>query len=141
LNDELIRRIDLDVLLRVASSSRATQRWLKTAIHTIREMPPAREDYVPPPSRPPRHVSIAEPRPLPEPERMPSDLDDLLTGKADLKEQLESHPDLAEELEGLSDIIDMLRGLGKERRKMGEDILREGMLGPAADDEEPDEDI
>jgi len=104
-------------------------------------MPPAREDYAPPPSRPPRHARFPEPKRAPEPERIASDLDDLLTGKADLKEQLESHPELAEELEGLADIIDMLRGLGKERRKMGNDILRQELLGTPDDDEEPDEDI
>jgi hypothetical protein len=117
LDEPRISRIDPDVLARVARSSRATQRWLKTAIYTIREMPPAREEYEPPPSRP------LPPAPAPETRRVP-DLDDLLTGRADLQEQLEAHPELADELEGLSDIIDMLRGLGEQRRKMGEDLLR-----------------
>ncbi len=59
MDEQTIKRIDPDVLAGVAESSRATQRWLKTALHTIRTMPPAREggEYVPPPSRPPRRAA------------------------------------------------------------------------------------
>jgi hypothetical protein len=140
LDDQTIKRIDPDVLARVAASTRATQRWLKTALQTIRTMPPAREqaEYVPPPSRPPQR-RIAE-RPAQPPRRSP-DLDDLLTGRADLPEQLEAHPELAEELEGLSDIIDMLKDAGRRRREMGEDSLRDELRKAAEEDEDPDEDV
>jgi hypothetical protein len=146
LDDEKISRIDRDVLARVAATSRSTQRWLRTALQTIRTMPPAREagaDFVPPLTRLPRR----RPRPDPELERepevelFPPDLDDMMTGRRDLKEQLEARPELAEELEGLSDIIDLLREAGKKRRQMGEDALREELLRQTEEDEEPDEDV
>jgi hypothetical protein len=64
----------------------------------------------------------------------------VITGKAKL-EEAEQYPELAEELEGLGEIIDMLRGLGESRRKRGEQILREEILGgKPADEEEPAED-
>ncbi|HEY5640535.1 MAG TPA: hypothetical protein VIW01_10840 [Dehalococcoidia bacterium] len=129
--DNETQKIDLQVLRRVAGSSRATQRWLKTALQTIRTMPPAREGAL-----------RARPKPVPEPEPEPlaPDLDDLLTGRRSLKEQLEAHPELADELEGLGEVIDMLRGLGRERRRKGEDVLRDDFL-ELTDDEEPDEDV
>jgi hypothetical protein len=37
-------------------------------------------------------------------------------------------------MEGMGDVIDMLRGLGEARRKRGEQILRDEILG------QPDED-
>ena len=143
MDKQIIKRIDPDVLARVAASSRATQRWLKMALHNIRTMPPAREDrdeYMPPPSRPPRRHRPPERRPEPGERPLP-DLDDMLTGRADLSEQLEAHPALAEELEGLSDIIEMLKDVGKQRRAMGEDALRDEMTRAAEEDEEPDEDV
>jgi hypothetical protein len=146
LKDEQAERIDPQVLRRIASTSRATQRWLKTALQTIRTMPPAgeREVETPPAPRPtPRRRPEPPPEPLPEAESeaetVPPDLDDLLTGRRSLKEQLEARPELADELEGMADIIEMLRTLGEERRKRGEELLREEFL--ADEDEEPDEDV
>jgi hypothetical protein len=139
-SDDPVEKIDPQVLRRVASTSRATQRWLKTALQTIRTMPPAREPELEPRPRPlrPRPEPMPALEPQPEAETFPPDLDDLLTrGRGSLKDQLEARPELAEELEGLADIIEMLRGLGEERRQRGRDILRDEILG--ADGEEPDE--
>ena len=135
MDDNTTQKIDPQVLRRVARSSRATQRWLKTALQTIRTMPPARAGALK--ARP------APPRPAPEPEAEPQapDLDDLLTGRRSLKEQMDARPELAEELEGLGEVIDMLRGLGRERRKKGEEIIRDDFLSLADEGEEPDEDV
>ncbi len=138
--DDKTQNIDSQVLRRVAGSSRATQRWLKTALQTIRTMPPAGEAAAR--VRPARPAPVADPEPAPEPEPRAPDLDDLLTGRRSLKEHIEARPELAEELEGLADVIDMLRDLGRERRKEGEDILRgDDFLSLAGDEEEPDEDV
>ncbi len=142
--DDKTQDIDSQVLRRVAGSSRATQRWLKTALQTIRTMPPAGESE--PSVRPARPAPVTEPEPAPapepEPEPRPPDLDDMLTGRRSLKEQMDARPELAEELEGLADVIDMLRDLGRERRKEGEDILsRDDFLRLADDEEEPDADV
>ena len=137
MDNDKTQKIDPQVLRRVAGSSLSTQRWLKTALQTIRTMPPGGRGALradPAPQRPP-------PAPDPEPEPVAPDLDDLLTGRRSLKEQLEARPELAEELEGLGEVIDMLRGLGRERRRKGEDVLRDDFLSPADDGEEPDEDV
>ncbi len=140
LDDDKTQNIDSQVLRRVAGSSRATQRWLKTALQTIRTMPPAGEAALR--VRPARPAPVADPEPAPAPEPRAPDLDDLLTGRRSLKEHIEARPELAEELEGLADVIDMLRDLGRERRKEGEDILRrDDFLSLADDEEEPDEDV
>ncbi|MCH7809903.1 MAG: hypothetical protein IH863_04915 [Chloroflexi bacterium] len=138
MDDDKVQNIDPQVLRRVARSSRATQRWLKTALQTIRTMPPAGEAAA---KARPRPVPEPEPAPDTERERRAPDLDDLLTGRRSLKEQLEARPELAEELEGLADVIGMLRELGRERRKKGEDILGDDFLSLADDEEEPDEDV
>jgi hypothetical protein len=141
LDEDKTKDIDRQVLRRVAGSSRATQRWLKTALQTIRTMPPAGEAA--PQARRAQPEPEPEPAPEPEPEPEPRlpDLDDLLTGRRSLKEQLEARPELADELEELADVIGMLRELGQERRKKGESILGEDFLSPVDDDEEPDEDV
>lgn len=135
MDDDKTQDIDPQVLRRVAGSSLSTQRWLKTALQTIRTMPPAREGAL--------RVRPAPPPPVPEPEPelLAPDLDDLLTGRRTLKEQLEARPELAEELEGLADVIDMLRDLGRERRRKGEEILRDDFPDLLDDEEEPDEDV
>ena len=138
MDEDKTENIDGQVLRRVAGTSRATQRWLKTALQTIRTMPPAGEAEAKVRRARPEPVPDAEP--APEPEQQPPDLDDMLTGRRSLKDQLEARPELAEELEGLADVIGMLRELGQERRKKGEDILGDEFLGPA-DDEEPDQDV
>ncbi len=138
MDEDKTKDIDRQVLRRVAGSSRATQRWLKTALQTIRTMQPSGEAA--PQVR--RAQPKPEPEPAPESEPEPGlpDLDDLLTGRRSLKEQLEARPELADELEELADVIGMLRELGQERRKKGESILGEDFLSPV-DDEEPDEDV
>ena len=140
LADDKTQNIDSQVLRRVARSSRATQRWLKTALQTIRTMPPAGEAALG--DRPARPAPDPDRAPPPAPESQAPDLDDLLTGRRSLKDHVEARPELAEELEGLADVIDMLRDLGRERRKEGEDILRgDDFLSLADDEAEPDEDV
>ena len=141
MDEEKAQKIDRQVLRRVAGSSRATQRWLKTALQTIRTMPAAGEAALRVRRAPPPPAPAPEQEPAPEPEPQPPDLDDLLTGRRSLKEQLEARPELADELEGLADVIGMLRELGQERRKKGEDVLGDDFLRPVDDDEEPDEDV
>ena len=148
MDEDKTQNIDRQVLRRVAGSSRATQRWLKTALQTIRTMPPAGEaapqvrriQPKPEPEPAPELEPTSELEPTAEPEPGPPDLDDLLTGRRSLKEQLEARQELADELEELADVIGMLRELGQERRKKGESILGEDFLSPD-DDEEPDEDV
>ena len=142
MDEDKTKDIDRQVLRRVAGSSRATQRWLKTALQTIRTMPPAGEaaPQVRRAQPKPEPEPTLEPDPAPEPEPRLPDLDDLLTGRRSLKEQLEARPELADEIEDLADVIGMLRELGQERRKKGESILGEDFLSPV-DDEEPDEDV
>jgi hypothetical protein len=122
--------IDETLVRRLASFSPDTQRWLKTALQTVRTMPAPREDD---PEEPLAHVVKQE--------AMPSPLEDVIAGKAKLDDQVEAYPELAEELEGIGDIIDMLRDIGESRRKRGRDILREEILGEppeqSAEDEGP----
>jgi hypothetical protein len=70
-----------------------------------------------------------------------SSLEDVIEGRAKLDDQLDAYPELAEELEGLGEIIDLLRGVGESRRRRGEQILREEILGDKPEDEssEPEE--
>jgi hypothetical protein len=129
--------IDPSLLARVAGMSRGSQRWLKTTLQAVRSGDitedggkelgePAAEQ------RPP----AAKPSPLP---RAPANLEDVITGKADLREQLEAYPELSDQLEGLGEVIDMLREQGEQRRKRGEQVLRE-LLEGNGDDETPEDD-
>jgi hypothetical protein len=110
---------------RLADMPEAGQRWLKTALVTIRDF----DDSEPAREPPPRPRKVVE-EPPPQPQRAPANLDDVISGKARLDEQLEAYPELAEELEGLSDVIDLLREAGQARRRKGEDVLRELGLAP-----------
>ena len=123
--DSGVEKIDETLARRLLTLSRSSQRWLKTALQTVRTMPAApHEAEVQMEDLPP---AVA---PAPEPVKAaPADLEDVITGRADLEETLESYPELAGEMEGLGDIIDMLRDMGSQRRKRGSDILREEILG------------
>jgi hypothetical protein len=143
---ELVEGIDPALMGRLATLSPGAQRWLKTAVQAIRTMPARGEsDEVEAPRRshPPqrrRPPALSAPRAHEEEEEpLPPNLEDVLTGKAKL-EDIDQYPELSEELEGMGKIIDMLRGLGESRRKRGEQILREEILGQPAEDEEPAED-
>ena len=159
--DRVIDQIDERLLSRLARLSPESQRWLKTALQVVRTMPSPSgndlEDFEPEPAAQPTplprwiQAPVAEPpddfaEPLPElHEDEPSDprsgLEDFITGRTRLDEQLEAYPELAGELEGLGDIIDMLRSMGKKRRKRGEKILREEILGqPSASEDDEDDD-
>ena len=127
--------IDDALFRRVAGLPPGGQRWLKTAIQVIRTMPSTSEEDEDDWGLP--EPPVAEERETP----LPGGLEDVLTGKARLEDQLESYPELADELKGMGDIIDMLREQGEQRRKTGEQILREEILGDhPPEEEEPDED-
>jgi hypothetical protein len=144
--------VDPALLSRIATLSVGGQRWLKTAIVTMRSMPvgaEALEKSVELPVEPPPQLRRRRQGTLPpaekKPTRKPPDLEDIITGKASIND-LESYPELAEQMEGMGDVIDMLRGLGEARRKRGERILREEILGQpdedasASDDDAPSRD-
>ncbi len=110
-------QIDESLLAQVAALPVGGQRWLRTALHAIRIIEPVAE----------AGEKGARPAVSPEAERPqpgPS-LDEVLSGEADLKEQAKAYPEIAEELQGIADIADLLREAGRERRRLGEDILRE----------------
>jgi hypothetical protein len=128
--------VDEALLARVAALSPGGQRWLKTAIQAIRNVESVTPAAPAPPAAPERKP--ARPKALPKPQtKPPASLEDVISGKADLREHLNDYPELSTELEGLADIIEMLREVGERRRRKGEQILREEILGePPADDEE-----
>jgi hypothetical protein len=132
-----IENVDPALLSRIAQLSPGSQRWLKTAIITMRTMP-ARHERESPRSRLSVDVPPQLRRQRKETPNRPPDMEDIITGKVDAKE-LDKHPELAEQLEGMGEIIDMLRGLGESRRKRGEQILREEILG-LGDERQPNED-
>lgn len=132
-----VERLDPALVERVAGMSAGGQRWLKTAISTIKSIPlddEAREN-----ERAADRPRARGVRPQTAPDVIPPPgLEEMLTGRASL-DAMDAYPELAEELEGLGDIIGMLRSLGEERRKRGEQILRDEILGEEnapADDED-----
>jgi len=142
---ELLDRIDPALMGRIAVLSPGAQRWLKTAVQAIRTMPPRDEsEETETPRRHPAQRQLPRRRtgrlPAPAPEPKTSDLEDVITGKAKLEDLDAEYPELAGELEGMGEIIDMLRGLGEARRKRGEDILREEILGQPPRDESSEDD-
>jgi hypothetical protein len=136
-----IANVDESLAVRVATFTRGGQRWLKTALQAIAtsdllddddESPAV--DETEPVAREPVAVDEAPPA---EPA---ASLEDVITGKADLRDHLESYPELQDELEGLADVIDLLREAGETRRKRGEQILRDEILGDQAQDKVEPED-
>jgi hypothetical protein len=139
-----IEKIDGPLMVRVASLSRGSQRWLKTMLQSMaaaegmpaleaEEMPALEEEVEPRP----RAKGKTETSPEAPPNR--ATLEDVVTGKVDLRDQLESYPELSEELDGMADVIDLLREAGARRRRKGEQILREEILGEAPEGEEEQE--
>jgi hypothetical protein len=133
-----LENLDPALLSRIARLSPGGQRWLKTAIVTMRTMPARSEE-----GESPAEVQVEVPPQLRKRPRSaskrPPDMEDIITGKVDIKE-LDKYPELAEQLEGMGEVIDMLRGLGESRRKRGDQILREEILGGSEDDRQPTED-
>ncbi len=134
-----IKDIDESLAIRVAESSRGAQRWLKTALQTIAVTDLLDETADEAPPRPIARAKRAPELPAPE-EQPPASLEDVITGKADLRDHLKAYPELREELDGLADVIDLLREAGETRRKRGEQILREEILGTAPEDDREEED-
>lgn len=129
--------VDPALISRIAQLSPGSQRWLKTAIVTMRTMPARAEDAESPAE--PRVEVPPQLRKRPKaPAKRPPDMEDIITGKVDIKE-LDKYPELAEQMEGMGEVIDMLRGLGESRRKRGEQILRDEILG-TDEDRQPTED-
>ena len=118
-----IENIDESLMARVAALSPGTQRWLKTAIHAITttdvESPPAE-------SRRPRAGPAPQTGATDKAAGQPGGRDHRKGGPAPATGIL---PGLERGLDGLADIIDMLREAGDRRRKRGEQILREEILG------------
>jgi hypothetical protein len=137
LKKELVERIDPSLIFRLSALSPATQRWLKTAVQSIRTMPAGgdRVDDVTPPEHLRRLPEGGKRKASEEPG--PPTLEDVITGKRKL-EEAEQYPELAEELEGIGEVIDMLRGLGESRRKRGEQILRDEILRGEREEDEDD---
>ena len=130
-----IGSIDESLMLRISTLSMGGQRWLRTALYTIATSE-ILEEIEEPRVRPPAKRERA-PEPIEEPPPPAASLEDVITGKADLREHLDAYPDLQDELEGMADIIDLLREAGETRRKRGEQILREDILGgPATNDDD-----
>jgi hypothetical protein len=134
--------VDPALLSRIATLSPGGQRWLKTAIQTMRTMPVGADNASELPAEPPPQLRRRRPGRTPTEKKPagPPDMEDIITGKADIKE-LDAYPELAEQMEGMGEVIDMLRGLGEARRKRGEQILREEILGqPEAERPRDDDD-
>ncbi len=127
------KKVDESLLRRVASLPPGGQKWLKTALQTIATLEPAEV-----------HEQATEQAPAAggeAPRRARgADLEEVLSGAADAREQVEAYPELAEELEGIADIVDLLREAGRERRRLGEEILRESESEPPQEDEADEED-
>ncbi len=150
-----VERIDEQLGRRVASLSVGAQRWLKTALLAIRtteeisagaeeewdggvetERPAPAEAG---PEETPPSEEVAKVEAEDEPPRGGADLEDVISGKVKLDDALADFPELADEMEGLADIIDMLREAGERRRRRGEEILREEILGDEPEQEEGEE--
>jgi hypothetical protein len=136
-----VGNVDPALLSRIATLTPGGQRWLKTAIQTMRMMPVGTDNASELPAEPPPQLRRRHPgRTPPEKKRSgPPDMEDIITGKVDIKE-LDAYPELAEQMEGMGEVIDMLRGLGEARRKRGERILREEILGQPAEERPRDDD-
>ncbi len=123
--------IDDSLVVRLASLSSDSQRWLKTAIQAIRS-----SEGAPLPDDGPSEEPAPQKPPLLKPA---ANLEDVITGKADLRDQLEAYPELSNELEGLADVIDLLREAGERRRRRGEEVLRELLEGEGEGEGREDE--
>lgn len=109
-------KIDDSLLVRLAALPPGGQRWLRTVLEAISTLELFSEGQdQKEPSLPPRRVG-----------RGRLSLDEVLSGDAaDLRERAKAHPELADDLRGIAEIADLLREVGRERRHMGEEILRE----------------
>ena len=136
-----VENVDPALLSRIATLSPGGQRWLKTAIQTMRTMPVGPDNVSELPAEPPPQLRRRHPGRPPAEKRPagPPDMEDIITGKVDIKE-LDAYPELAEQMEGMGEVIDMLRGLGEARRKRGEQILREEILGQPEEERSRDDD-
>lgn len=96
---------------------------MKTALQAIATIEPGELGEKEEARVPPATATRPRLRPHPSP-----GLDEVLSGDADLREQAEAFPELAEEMQEVADIADLLREAGRERRRLGEEILQEEIL-------------
>ena len=147
--DRGLNKIDESLAVHVSTFPPGAQRWLRTVLQAI-----STTDAAGPEEEEEEAQAVAqavaqayETEVATEAEQAieaePATLEEVITGQANLRDHLAAYPELAEELEGLADIIDMLREAGESRRRRGEQILREEILGetdepaPEAEEEEP----
>ena len=136
-----VANIDESLAMRVATFTRGSQRWLKTALQAIATSDLAEGGAGPAvdETQPVAHeLAAVDESPTREPA---ASLEDVITGKADLRDHLESYPELQDELEGLADVIDLLREAGETRRRRGEQILREEILGEPPEGTEAEDEL
>ena len=126
------RGVDADLASRVGGLSKASQRWLKAALVALADLDAEREEEGP-------ARGTAKVQDEPAGQRPAANLEDVITGKSTLEEQLEAYPELSDEMEGLADVIDLLREAGEARRKRGDQILRDEILGEGEEKAEEDQ--
>jgi hypothetical protein len=140
--DRGLNKIDESLVVHVSTFPPGAQRWLRTVLQAISSTEtagPEEEEGEAQAVAPAfeTEVAIQAEQAI---EAEPATLEEVITGQANLRDHLAAYPELAEELEGLADIIDMLRDAGEARRRRGEQILREEILGetdePAPEGEE-----
>ncbi len=130
-------KVDSELLGRVAALTPGEQRWLRTVLQSVftMDLPQKRRaDEEPPESLRRARPRTAEPEAAPGPRR--KGLDELLSGEGGSEEE---YPELAEELKGIADVANLLREGGRERRRVGEEIMRL-LEGSEESDSEDDED-
>lgn len=113
---------------RVAALSPAQQRWFRSVLASIRTMEDAVEEK-------PRRVLREAESEAARPRR--KGLEDLLRGDAAVDEE---YPELADELKGIAEVAELLKESGRERRRVGEEILRLLESEPVRDEQDEDED-
>lgn len=143
--DRGLNKIDESLAVHVSTFPPGAQRWLRTVLQAISTTETAELEEEEETAQAPAPAYEAEVATEAEQaiEAEPATLEEVITGQANLRDHLAAYPELAEELEGLADIIDMLRDAGEARRRRGEQILREEILGetdePAPEGEEEEE--
>ena len=129
-------KVDSELLGRVAALTPAEQRWLRTVLQSVFtiDLPQKRGAD----EKPPESLRRAQPRTAESetaPGRRRKGLDELLSGEGASEEE---YPELADELKGIADVANLLREGGRERRRVGEEIMRllEGSEEADSEDEE-----
>ncbi len=125
--------MDEPLLRQVAGLTGGSQRWLKAALQAIANLE-AGEPEEPRLRKREQPQEKAESPPAAKPAASLLDLtlDEVLSGESGL-EQAEAYPELAQELREISEIAALLREMAAERRRLGEQILKESDWGQDAE--------